>query len=120
MKPTPESDRLFLAHISECLERIEEYVGNDRQGFFESRMVQDAVIRNLQTLAESTQRLRESTKSTEPGIPWKEIARFRNVLAHDYIALDLEQIWKVIESELKPLAGAVDRMAERVRRESSS
>jgi uncharacterized protein with HEPN domain len=55
--------RLYLIHISECIERIESYVaGKDRQEFFDSTLLQDAVIRNLQTMAESTQRLSDEAK----------------------------------------------------------
>ena len=44
--------------------------------------MQDAVIRNLQILAESSQRLSSDIKGTEPQIPWRELAGFRNVIVH--------------------------------------
>ena len=56
MKTNPESDLVLLNHVRECIERIREYTGNRRETFNRSRLVQDAVVRNLQTLAESTQR----------------------------------------------------------------
>jgi len=43
--------------MRECIERICEYTAGDRPRFETSRLVQDAVIRNLQTLTESSQRL---------------------------------------------------------------
>lgn len=110
MNPTIQSDRVLLAHIRDCMERIREYTGNERSTFFESQIVQDAVVRNLQTLAESTQRLSESIKATEPDVPWREIAGFRNVLVHGYLGLDLEALWSVVEHDLEGLAEAVERM----------
>lgn len=74
-------------------------------------MVQDAVLRNLQTLAESAQRLAQPLKDTEPGIPWRSIAGFRNVLAHDYLAIDQAVVWSVVERDLPELASAIERMA---------
>jgi uncharacterized protein with HEPN domain len=47
-----------------CLARIHEYAGRERARFDASRLVQDAVIRNLQTLAESSQRLSTEIKLT--------------------------------------------------------
>jgi ABC-type uncharacterized transport system permease subunit len=41
--------------MRECIERIREYTAGDRSRFETSRLVQDAVIRNLQTLTESSQ-----------------------------------------------------------------
>lgn len=54
----------------------------ERVRFEGSRLVQDAVLRNLQTLAESSQRLSTGIKSSAPQIPWRELAVFRNVIVH--------------------------------------
>ena len=54
MKPGPEADRVLLAYMRDCLDRIRQYTNADRAQFDTSRLVQDAVIRHLQTLAESS------------------------------------------------------------------
>ncbi len=113
MTPGPESDRVLLAHIRECLARIQEYAGVERARFDGSRLVQDAVIRNLQTLAESSQRLSHEIKATEPQMPWRELGGFRNVIVHGYLGIDLEAVWLVVEQDLPALAEAVNRMAMR-------
>lgn len=100
--------------MRECLERIAEYTGGERSRFDGSRLVQDAVVRNLQTLAESSQRLSEGSKSTEPQIPWRELAGFRNVIVHGYLGIDLGAVWLVIEQDLPALADAVERMSQRL------
>lgn len=110
MKPGYDADLVLLAHIQDCIERIHEYTSGDRAIFIGSQLVQDAVIRNLQTLAESTQRLSESIKATEPAVPWRDIAGFRNVLTHGYLGLDTEVVWSVVEQDLPGLAQAVQRM----------
>jgi len=111
VKPGPETDRVLLTHMRECLDRIREYTNTDRTRFETSRLVQDAVIRNLQTLAESSQRLSSEIKGTEPQIPWRELAGFRNVIVHGYLGVDLGAVWLVVEQDLPPLAEAVNRMA---------
>ncbi len=111
MRRDAQADHLLLEHIGECIERILDYTGGERDTFFASRMVQDAVIRNLQTLAESTQRLSTSFKDTEKGVPWRAIAGFRNVLAHDYLHIDLDVVWSVVDLDLPALAVAVERMS---------
>ena len=95
---------------------IHKYTRGARTQFFDSHLVQDAVIRNLQTLAETTQRLSDPIKATEPGTPWREITGFRNVLAHDYLSIDLEAVWSVVEQDLPPLADAIERMERRISR----
>jgi uncharacterized protein with HEPN domain len=112
--PGPQTDGVLLAHMSECIERIREYTAGDRSRFEASRLVQDAVIRNLQTLTESSQRLSDEAKGTEPQVPWRELVGFRNVIVHGYLGIDLAAVWLVVDQELPPLAAALDRMLARI------
>jgi len=111
VNPGLESDRVLLAHMRDCLDRILEYTDAERSRFDASRLVQDAVIRNLQTLAESSQRLSSEIKGTEPQIPWRELSGFRNVIVHGYLGVDLGAVWLVVEQDLPALTEAVNRMA---------
>lgn len=99
--------------MGECIERIREYAAGDRSRFELSRLVQDAVIRNLQTLTESSQRLSEDIKATEPQVPWRELGGFRNVIVHGYLGIDLAAVWLVVDQDLPPLASALARMVAR-------
>ena len=108
MNPGLESDRVLLAHMRDCLDRILEYTDAERSRFDASRLVQDAVIRNLQTLAESSQRLSSEIKGTEPQIPWRELSGFRNVIVHGYLGVDLGAVWLVVEQDLPALTAAVN------------
>lgn len=114
MIPGPETDRVLLAHMSECIDRIGEYVAGDRSRFEASRLVQDAVMRNLQTLTESSQRLSDDIRACEPQVPWRELAGFRNVIVHGYLGIDLAAVWLVIDQDLPPLAVALARMIARI------
>ena len=113
----PETDRVLLAHMGECIERIREYTTGDWSRFEASRLVQDAVIRNLQTLTESSQRLSDDIKATEPQVPWRELAGFRNVIVHGYLGIDITAVWLVVDQDLPPLAAALARMIAHTCRE---
>ena len=104
---------MLLAHMRDCLDRIREYTDGERARFDTSRLVQDAVIRNLQTLAESSQRLSTEIKATEARIPWRELSGFRSVIVHGYLGVDLGAVWLVVEQDLPALSDAVSRMALR-------
>ena len=99
--------------MGKYIERIREYTAGDRSRFESSRLVQDAVIRNLHTLTESSLRLSDEVKATEPQVPWRELGGFRNVIVHDYLGVDLVAVWLVVEQDLPPLAAAVARMVAR-------
>jgi uncharacterized protein with HEPN domain len=100
-----KSDKFYPVYILECLERIKEFTGAGQDVFMSSHLIQDAVLRNLHTLTESTLRLSDGLKNLYPNVAWKEIAKFRNVLVHDYLGVNLERVWKIVENDLPDLEG---------------
>jgi uncharacterized protein with HEPN domain len=108
-----KDNRLYLIHIQECLDRIRQYLGDSgKPGFMGTPMLQDAVVRNLQILSESTQRLSEEFKARHPDVEWHKISGFRNIIVHEYLSLDLERVWLIIENDLPGLESAVGRMLD--------
>jgi uncharacterized protein with HEPN domain len=47
-------DALYLRHIMEGIRRIEQNITRGREPWMASHTLQDAVMRNLQTMSEST------------------------------------------------------------------
>jgi uncharacterized protein with HEPN domain len=89
-----KDDKLYLIHIAECIAKIESYIeGIDLSTFMTQAIVQDAVLRNLQVLAESTQRLSDDFKLQHHEVEWYKISGLRNILVHDYLGIDLETVW---------------------------
>ena len=79
-----------------------------RESFHNSELIQDAVLRNLQTLAESMQRISLETKSNHPEIDWRPIAGFRNVLVHDYLGINLARVWEIVAVHLPVLRSQLE------------
>jgi uncharacterized protein with HEPN domain len=105
-----KDDRLYLVHIGECVERIERYTAEGQEAFFADPKTQDAVLRNLHTLSESAQRLSDALKFEHIEVDWRGIVRFRNVVVHDYLGIDLDQVWDIVERDLPVLKRAVEFM----------
>lgn len=99
--------RVYLAHILECVEYIGQYTRDGREAFLANRMMQDAVIRNLEVIGEAAKRVGDDFKSAHPGIPWRSMAGLRDVLIHDYEGVDQKQVWQVVEKELPALRAAL-------------
>lgn len=109
-----KNDFVYIEHMLDSILRIDEYVEN-KELFYSSRLVQDAVIRNLQVMAESSQRLSEDIKNNFPDIRWKDISGFRNILVHDYLGVDLDMIWSVVELELPKLEKALTKIIKTIK-----
>ena len=107
-----KDDRVYLGHILRCISRIEEYVSGSAEAFASSHLVQDAVLRNLQTMAESTQRLSPAAKARRPDVDWAALAGLRNVLVHAYLGVDVDQIQRAIEQDMPGLKTACQSLLE--------
>jgi uncharacterized protein with HEPN domain len=102
-----KAQRAYVQHVIQCIGRIAEDSAPGRNAVFASRTLQDAIVRNLQVLCESTQRIDESQKVRHPEINWTSIAGMRNVLVHDYFEVDFETVWEVVVRDLPSLEQAM-------------
>ena len=107
-----KSERAYLEHILHCIGRVTSDSSAGKDAVFGSPTVQDAILRNLQVLCESTRRLTEETKKKHPEVDWRAIAGLRNMLVHDYFSIDLETIWTVVQRDLPALERAVRQLLE--------
>lgn len=98
-----EQERLYLVHILECLDRIKAYLPKSKTEFLDDTMRQDALIRTLQVLAESTKHLSDDVKVAHPEVDWRAIAGLRNVLVHEYLEVDLDELWRIATRDLLQL-----------------
>ena len=105
-----KEDAVYLNHILDCIANIEEDSAQGYEHFMASRTHRDAVLRNLQVMAESTQHLSDELKATQPEIEWREIATFRNILVHDYLGIDLETVWEITQRDIPRLKQAIITM----------
>lgn len=111
-----KDDRLYLIHIKECIERVIMYTEEGKNFFFADIKTQDAVMRNLQILAESTQRLSDILKEKHPEVDWRNISGFRNVAVHEYMKMDVIRIWDIVEQDIPLLKEQIERIMSEINR----
>ncbi len=106
------NDRLYLQHIHEALDKIASYTQDGQDAFKANSMAQDAVIRNFEIIGEASKQLGDEIKSREPGIPWRSVSGFRDVLIHNYMGVDLDEVWNVVQNHIPALREAIRRLLD--------
>jgi uncharacterized protein with HEPN domain len=97
-----KSDKPYLAHILDSITAIETYVAGGRDVFLRERLVQDAVIRNLEIIGEAAGHLSPALKQASHA-PWSKVIAFRNRLIHGYWSVDPLLVWDVVANNLPEL-----------------
>lgn len=104
-------DFVYLTHIRDALQQIVTYTKElDCPRFLETRMAQDAVIRQFEIIGEATKNLSDAFRVRHPAIPWKDLAGFRDKLIHQYFGVDLAMVWQSVVDDVPMLLDELEKI----------
>ena len=109
-----KNDRLYLTHIKECVDKIQICASEGYEAFLADFKIQDAMIRNFEIIGEAAKQLSEQSKRKRKDIPWRQIAGLRDVLIHDYMGVNLDEVWNITKTQLHILSDAVDDILSQI------
>jgi uncharacterized protein with HEPN domain len=78
----------------------------------EELMAFDALLYRLLVIGEAVKALPPELLDQEPKVPWREIARLRDLLAHHYYRVDPQIIRRTVDAPLRDLQAAARRLLE--------
>ena len=96
-------DRERLQDIIEAIESIERHMPKDKQGFDADELVRVWCLRHLEIIGEAAANIPEERRALAPDIPWRQIVGMRNTLVHAYFDVDWNEVWNVINRDIRPL-----------------
>jgi len=94
----------MLRHSEEILADIE---GCSRIGFEADSKTQRAVYMSIHQIGGLVGRLPEAFMDLHPELPWRGIKQTRNIIAHEYIRIDMDIIWQTITKSIPEFKGAI-------------
>jgi uncharacterized protein with HEPN domain len=103
-------DALYLRHILDAIQKIERYAEVGHDEFLAESLRHDAVIRQIEIIGEAAKRLSPRVTGRSPDVPWRQVAGMRDVLIHNYMGVDLERVWNVLQLDLPLLRRAVEQL----------
>ena len=109
-------DRGSLLAILDSIERINTYVAGIRGAadYYESNVVFDATLMNFITIGEMVDRVSEELKARHTELNWQKVKDFRNLVAHDYLGVDAEEVWQIIRTDLPILKEQVKKILSEI------
>jgi uncharacterized protein with HEPN domain len=96
----------YIKHILDAIQAIEDFTkGISYKEFIQNKEKYSAVIRQFEIIGEAINQLEKSLAEEKMSlkdkeIPLESIVEMRNILIHEYFAVDLSLIWDTIEEDL--------------------
>jgi uncharacterized protein with HEPN domain len=105
-------DRQRLADIQAAIDAIRSHL---QRGTLADGLVFDAVRIRLLEIGEAVKALPAELLGTQPGIPWSQITRMRDHLAHRYFDTAHAILQATVDDDLPELERAVQALATSLR-----
>ncbi|MCI0663498.1 MAG: DUF86 domain-containing protein [Acidobacteria bacterium] len=97
-------NRLRLQDIIRAVDEVNKIlVGVRRKEFLENRILQSAVMHHIFVIGEASVNVSADLQRRHPKVWWKALRRLRNVVAHEYFAIDYLAVWNVVKKDLPEL-----------------
>ncbi len=98
------NDSSYLQDILENLKILDKFLqGVDKEAFFADLEKQFAVARALEIIGEASAKLSEAFRNEHVEIDWRGLKSMRNLLIHEYVYVDTDELWKACQTDVPDL-----------------
>jgi uncharacterized protein with HEPN domain len=108
-----KDDTVYLRHILDAIELIEEYTeGMSENEFLSNSMAHDAVIRQIEIIGEAARNISDEFQMLNPDLPWGKMIGIRNKIIHEYFNVNFAIVWDTVQEDLPALQKIITSMLE--------
>lgn len=104
--PLEPRDQSALRHIIQYCDEIVftlSQVGNDHDRLLESSVHVNALALCILQIGELSTVLSDAYKTAHSEMPWRDIKRMRNIVAHHYGSFNKEMLWNTVQTDIPQL-----------------
>ncbi|MGE0601586.1 MAG: DUF86 domain-containing protein [Dehalococcoidia bacterium] len=104
--PDDASALLDIRHAARLI--LSATVEIEEEEFLSDWLVRSAVERQLAILGGAVKRLSPSFRTANGGVDWRGWAGLRDVVVHAYDAVEPDQIWQIVRTDLPTLLEIIE------------
>ncbi len=106
---------LFIKDILQAINDIEAFTRDmDYAAFRIDEKTKSAVVWKITNIGEAAKSVPETIRVRYRSIPWKDMAKMRDKIAHQYFGIDYELVWGVIEKELPVIKPEIEKAVQQI------
>jgi uncharacterized protein with HEPN domain len=104
---------ILLKFILESIESLQRYMSDISEQFYVDDIEkQDAAEHRLQVIGQAIIQLPQEIKDAHPEIEWHKIAGLRNRIVHEYLDIDHDLIWHIIDESVPEFKIQITKLVE--------
>lgn len=104
-------DRIILQKVLNEIKIAQQMMGSiSLEQFLQNEMLMRAISMTAINIGELVKNLTEETRRAYPEIPWKSIAGFRDIAAHKYQTLHMEDVYETVETDFPFLKKEIEKI----------
>lgn len=110
-----KDDTVFLRHILDASNKIEEYLTNmNETSFHQTSLIQDGVVRQIEIIGEAARKISKDIQKDSPDVPWQDIMDMRNKLIHEYFGVNLQAVWLTATKDVPILKNSIKEILKQL------
>jgi len=72
-----------------------------------------AFVRSLEIVGEAVKQIPDEFRARYPQVEWRKMAGTRDRLIHDYLGVDYELVWDIVQNKIPALKKAMQEIVEK-------
>ena len=106
-------DKERLGHLLDAIQSIENFCAGVNESAFRSNyMLQLAVVKLLEIIGEASSKLSVELREEYAYVEWPLIIGSRNILVHEYFAVNFDIVWEAVQNDLPKLKIEIKKILE--------
>jgi uncharacterized protein with HEPN domain len=98
-----DRDREYLRLALESAYLVQRYAASRGPDWREDGVVLDAICKRIEELGYNLWRVSDDVRVVYPQVPWRKASGMRHIIAHDYAAIDVEIVVRVVAEHVPGL-----------------
>lgn len=111
MQPHIKNDLLYLLRILEACRKLQLYTSNFSNSgdfYFSNHQLElNACLNQMAQIGEQAKKVSNTLIDKYTFISWPKIKGFRNRIIPDYIGIDIENVFKIIQNDVPELSDQI-------------
>jgi len=104
-------DWVYIGHMLDMSQKAVEFItGIEKTDYDLDEPLRLALTHLIQIVGEAAGRVSIEFQQEHPEIPWHEIIGMRHRIVHDYLGVDEDVVWAVVQNDIPQLVSALNQL----------